>query len=231
MRIRCLQHVPFEGPAAIANWARSRTHALEFTRLYEGDSLPNSAEFDWLLVMGGPMGVHDAREHGWLAREKWLIRSAIEGGKIVVGVCLGAQLIADALGAKVYRGHHKEIGWFDVELTPDGERSLVFGGLPRRIRAFHWHADTYDMPDGAVRLAGNSAFAEQAFSFGGRVLGMQFHLESTEESVRRMVDEGAREIGPGPFVQRVEDILSEPAGGFRRMHRSMFHVLDRLAGF
>jgi GMP synthase (glutamine-hydrolysing) len=222
--------VSFEGPAAIADWVRSRNHTLEFTRFYEGAPLPSLTAFDWLLVMGGPMSVHDVREHRWLAQEKQLIRSAMESGKVVVGVCLGAQLIADTLGARVYRGNHREIGWYDVELTPDGAQSPLFRGLPASIRAFHWHADTYELPDGAVRLAGNRAFSEQAFSFGGRVLGMQFHLESTEDSVRRMVGEGVGDPGEGPFVQRVEEILSEPVRDFRRMHRSMRHIFDRLAG-
>jgi GMP synthase (glutamine-hydrolysing) len=229
MRIQCLQHVSFEGPAAIADWARSEHHVLRTARLYRGAPMPGLDGLDWLVIMGGPMSVHDVTTCPWLEGEKRLIRSAVERGKTVIGVCLGAQLIADALGARVFRGAHREIGWYDVELTPEAERSRVFGGLPRRIRVFHWHGDTFDLPGGAVRLAGSDSFPNQAFTYGERVLAMQFHLESTEEGVRRMVENCSHEIGDGPRVQSAGEILSASGEEFRRLHRALRHVLDRLA--
>jgi GMP synthase (glutamine-hydrolysing) len=153
MRIHYLQHVPFEGLGNIENWALSKGHQIADTQLYNNDPLPEPEEFDWLIVMGGPMNIYEEDRFPWLAREKVFIKDAIDSGKIVLGVCLGAQLIADALGAKIHKNQYPEIGWFDVRLTDAARKSRVFRRLPERFTAFHWHGDTFDLPPGATRIA------------------------------------------------------------------------------
>lgn len=127
MLINCLQHVPFEGPFSIADWAAAHGHSLRVTPLYDGVAPPEPADFDWLVIMGGPMGVGDEVYYPWLAAEKDLICRGIALGKTLVGVCLGAQLLAEALGARVYRHREQEIGWMPIVLTPDGQASPVSG--------------------------------------------------------------------------------------------------------
>jgi GMP synthase-like glutamine amidotransferase len=228
MRIHCLQHVPFEGPAGIADWAASRGHPIRSTSLHAGKALPDQSDFEWLVVMGGPMGIHDETEHPWLTAEKSFLRATIDAGKTVIGVCLGAQLIADALGARVVRNAHKEIGWFPVELTAEGRASSLFGFLPERFGAFHWHGDTFEPPDGAVTLARSAGCANQAFLHRDRVLGLQFHLESTPESVSEIVRNCADEIIAGPYVQTGDRMLAATDEDYARIHDALFGILDRL---
>jgi GMP synthase-like glutamine amidotransferase len=228
MRIQCLQHVPFEGPAGIADWAAARGHSLTSIRLFEGVGLPDPQDLDWLAVMGGPMSIHEEDAHPWLAAEKVFLREAIGAGKTIVGVCLGAQLIADALGARVFRNAHKEIGWFPIELTEEGRTSNAFGFLPGRFEVFHWHGDTFDLPSGGVHIAYSEGCRNQAFMHAGRVLGLQFHLESTPQSLRDIVANCADEIVPGRYIQSAERMLEATDEDFRRINQALFGILDRL---
>ncbi len=228
MRLHCLQHVPFEGPGAVAAWAAARGYPLAVTRLYAGDPLPQLDEFDRLVVMGGPMGVHDTAEFPWLPAEKALLARALEAGRSVVGVCLGAQLLADVLGARVYRAPQREIGWLPVTCTGAGAASGLFAGLGREFTPLHWHGDTFNLPAGAVQLARSAACAQQAFLYGEGALGLQFHLETTPEGVARLVEHCADELTPGPFVQDRAELLGASAGRFRELHAGLFQLLDRL---
>ncbi|MDO8671400.1 MAG: type 1 glutamine amidotransferase, partial [Dehalococcoidia bacterium] len=159
-----LQHALFEGPANIVAWAGARGHPVSATALCRGERLPETGDFDWLVIMGGPMNVYEEEEYPWLADEKRLIEKSIAEGKIVLGVCLGAQIIADVLGAPVYKNSDKEIGWHPVFLSQEGRESSVFRGFPDRFVAFHWHGDTFDLPAGCTRLAGSEACQNQAFA-------------------------------------------------------------------
>lgn len=230
MRLQCLTHVPFEGPAGIADWARAQGHQLHVTPLYAGTVPPAPETYDWLVVMGGPMGVGDEAAYPWLVAEKQAIRVAIDVGRTVIGICLGAQLIAQVLGARVYCNPHPEIGWMPIELTPEALESPLFGFLPPSLQVFHWHGDTFDLPRGAAHLARSGACAHQAFSYGDRVLGLQFHLESTPASVRDLVTHGADEIRPAPYVQDAERILMAGPGDYQTINGALFGILDRLAG-
>ena len=229
MRIHFLQHVPFEGPAGIGDWAARKGHSVTTTPLFENVDLPDQPDFDWLIVMGGPMGIHDEADYPWLVREKDFLREAIAGGKIVVGVCLGAQLIADALGARVYRNQQKEIGWFPIELTERGQASRLFVFLPHRFEVFHWHGDTFDLPEGAVHLARSEVCEQQAFLYDERVLGLQFHLESTPVSVADIVANCADEIVPTTYVQDAEHMLAATEGDYVRINQALFGILDQLS--
>jgi len=228
MRIHILQHVPFEGPARIAHWARERGHGLAVSHLYAGDPLPELAAFDRLVVMGGPMGVADEAEHSWLRPEKARIADAIAAGRSVVGICLGAQLIAEVLGARVRRNPHKEIGWFPVQLTEAGRGHSLCSGLAEEQTVFHWHGDTFELPAGAVHLARSNGCEHQAFVAEGRVLALQFHLESTPDSVDAICTNGAGEIVPGTYVQTAEQMRSAPAEHYAGINRTLEALLDRL---
>ena len=172
--------------------------------MFDGESLPGVDAYDWLIVMGGPMNIYDYEAHPWLEREKLAIEDAIGGGKVVVGVCLGAQLLADALGAKVTRNTFKEIGWYPVALTAQGQHHALTGGVPRRFTAFHWHGDTFDLPEGAIRLAESEACRQQMFVYDNRVLGLQCHLEMTEGGVADLIKHCRDEIVVDKYVQSAD---------------------------
>jgi len=229
MRIHVLQHVPFEGPAGIGDWATRKGHPITTTPLFEHGRLPDMEAFDWLVVMGGPMGVRDEADYPWMANEKALIGTAIAAGKTMIGVCLGAQLIAEALGTRVYRNAHREIGWFPIELTDQGRTSDLFAFLPQRLQVFHWHGDTFDLPAGAVHLAYSEGCEHQAFLYADRVLGLQFHLESTPASVADLGANCVDEIVPGTYVQDAERMRTATGEDYARINQALFGILDRLA--
>jgi len=208
MRVHYLQHVPFEDAANIGVWAESRNHIVTRTRLYENEPLPEIDDVGLLAIMGGPMNVYQYRNHPWLKREKAFIERAVARGVPILGVCLGAQLLADVLGAKVAQNPHIEIGWFPVRLTAEARDSDLFHGLPTEFNAFHWHGDTFDIPPGAGRLAQSDACLNQAFEYARRAVGLQFHLEYTADSVRSMLAHCADELIEAPFIQSRDQILA-----------------------
>jgi len=226
MRVQVLQHVPFEGIGSIQNWMDQRGAHLSTARLFEGALLPAPGDFDWLIVMGGPMSVNDEAVHPWLHSEKRLIAQAIEERKTVLGICLGAQLIASALDARVFPNGSKEIGWFPVRRTA-GTDSALARLFPRSAEVFHWHGETFDLPRGALRFLESDACANQAFAIGERVIGLQFHLETTRESALALIENSRAEIIPGPTIQTEEGMLEKPQR-FAAINRLMDSVLDYL---
>ena len=184
MRIHCLQHVPFEGPAAIADWAAKRGHSLVISRLYAGEALPSLDVFDWLLIMGGPMNIYQELQHPWLAAEKACIDQALAADKTLLGICLGAQLIVRALGARVYPGHQKEIGWSPIQLDEAGSRSALRHFVGDGVCVLHWHGETFDLPEDAEHLASSELYPNQAFSYG-KSLALQFHPEVTARGLEQ----------------------------------------------
>ncbi|MFZ5572139.1 MAG: type 1 glutamine amidotransferase [Thermodesulfobacteriota bacterium] len=206
MKIHYLQHVPFEGVARIAHWAAANDCPLAGTALYRNEPLPDLSAFDCLVVMGGPMGVADEEVYSWLKPEKRFIERVIAEGKKVVGICLGAQLIAEVMGARVSRNKTKEIGWYPVTLTETGRQSAMGDILPATFQAFHWHGDTFEIPRGAIHLARSRACDHQGFLYQEQVLGLQFHLESTPESIEQLLENCNEEIAPAPYIQDAETI-------------------------
>jgi GMP synthase-like glutamine amidotransferase len=206
MMIHYFQHVPFEGPAFIGQWAQDAGVALKKIALYADDPIPSVNACEAVVVMGGPMGANDELMYPWLKREKRFIEDAIEAQKTVIGICLGAQLIASVLGARVYANDQKEIGWFPIRKTPQADGTSLGRGLPERFSAFHWHGDTFDIPAGAVALAESDACRNQAFVFQNRVLGLQFHLEATPSSINALIENCCHELVAAPFVQSTEQI-------------------------
>jgi len=209
MRIHSLEHEPFEGLANIGVWAEDRGHTITRTRLFNNEKLPQMSDFDWLVIMGGSMNIYEEDKYPWLSAEKKFIKDAIEHKKVVLGVCLGSQLIADVLGGRVTRNRYSEIGWFPVMLTEEAKTSSIFSTLPEKFTAFHWHGDTFNIPPGALRMAESEGCANQAFEYSGRVIGLQFHLEYSKESIDLMVQNCGAEIVEGKYIQKIEEIMSQ----------------------
>jgi GMP synthase (glutamine-hydrolysing) len=226
MKIHYLQHGATEGPGLIADWAIPRGNKIAGTHFYRGELLPASADFDWLVVMGGPMNVYEYRAHPWLRDEKRLIAQSIEQGKTVIGVCLGAQLIADVLGAKVYQNPEIEIGWFPVRFLDTRKSVRCFDQFPSEITALHWHGDTFDLPNGAIHLAESDACKHQAFAWGEKVVGLQFHIEVAGKDLVEFIGETLPPTAP--HIQRREEILAgaEKSQPIKIVLETM---LDRLA--
>jgi GMP synthase-like glutamine amidotransferase len=196
-----LQHVAFEGPGALAPAIRDTGCGLELVRIDQGDAVPEPAATDamaGLVVMGGPMSVRD--DLAWLEPERALLRAAVEAGRPVLGVCLGAQQLAAALGAEVTTGPAPELGVGEVHLTTAALADPVFGSAPTPLPCVHWHGDTFALPDGAVRLAGNEAYENQAFRFGERAYGLQFHVEVTGS----LVAHWGPHLPPGMYVRTAD---------------------------
>ena len=227
MNVHVLQHAAFEGVGSMSRWFASRNADVRYTRFYESAKLPDPGRVDLVIAMGGPMSVDDEQAHPWLAPEKEFIRETIRLGQPVVGICLGAQLIASALGSRVYPGRHTEIGWFPVEaVAADGDVFQLPGGLT----AFHWHGETFDLPDGAVRLAKSEACDNQAFQIGRNVVGLQFHLETTPRSAAQLLQHCGHELVPGEFVQTeqvIRDTSETACAGINRVMEELLSYIVR----
>ncbi len=233
MRAHYLQHVPFEGLGSIEPWLRARGFSVTATRFFEDPALPDPRGIDLLVVMGGPMSVNDDASLPWLVDEKRFVRAAIDANIPVLGICLGAQLIASAMGARVQPGREKEIGWFPVQavhaahapgLARPDDVAEVFR-FPPTVEVFHWHGETFDLPTHAVRLARSEACEHQAFQLGRSVIGLQFHLETTPVSAREIVAHCRDELRPGPTVQDEATLLAADAERYRRINALMSEVL------
>lgn len=224
MRIHSLQHVPFEDIGSMALDFQTRAYHLSTTHWYRGDEAPELSSFDALIVMGGPMGIYDEAEYPWLTDEKMLIKNAIAAGKIVLGICLGAQLIADVLGGKVTRNPHKEIGWFPLQIIPQAAAHPVAKILAKYPEVFHWHGDTFAIPDGAVWLARSEGCAHQAYSYQDRVFGFQFHLETTPASAQALITHCAEDIDGSRYTQSAESIVKN-SEKFAQINRAMSEVI------
>ena len=228
LKIHYFQHVAFEGLGSIEEWISLSGHSLTSTRFYESSRLPGISDFDWLIVMGGPMNVNDEKQYPWLADEKKFIRHAIDEGKTVLGICLGSQLVSAALGAKVYQNNEKEIGWFDIEFTCFAKSDKLFFDMGSRIKVFHWHGDTFDLPEKAVHLAFSAGCKNQAYVYKDKVLALQFHLEPTPGSLQQMIDFGRKELKSGKYVQTEQELL-EYDQLIESNREILFTLLNRLA--
>ncbi|MEI8340999.1 MAG: type 1 glutamine amidotransferase [Verrucomicrobiota bacterium] len=226
MRIHYLQHMGCEGTGKIAGWISEHGHAVSSTHLYRGEKLPDNDAFDFLVIMGGPMNIYEYRNHPWLPEEKQFIRRAIDSGKLVLGVCLGAQLIADVLGAKIYQNAKMEIGWYPVRFNDAKKTVRGFEDFPDELTVLHWHGDTFDLPEGALRLAESDACRNQAFAFGQRVIGLQFHIEMDEPDVAAFLDDILPEPVPGQ-IQSAEQIR-EGNKYLPEIHAALYRMLDAL---
>ncbi|MCL6459581.1 MAG: type 1 glutamine amidotransferase [Gorillibacterium sp.] len=236
MNIHAIYHVEFEGLGEIEPWVKERGYVLTETKPFLGEALPVMDSFDWLIVMGGPMNIYEEAEYPWLIAEKQLIRDAVKQNKKVLGICLGAQLLADALDAKVFSNPVKEIGWYPIGLTREAKEWLATASLGMELSeplttlclctdpsessttaslgtesselltVFHWHGDTFDLPLEAIPLAGSEGCRNQAFIYGTKAVGLQFHLEMVAPDIERLIKHGSDELVVGPYIQTAEEI-------------------------
>jgi GMP synthase-like glutamine amidotransferase len=224
MNIHYLQHVGFEDLAMIEQWLLQREHQISCSRLYMEEPLPDYESFDMLIVMGGPMGVKDEKDYPWLLEEKFFIEEAIKKEKKIVGICLGAQLLAEVMGARIFRNAHPEIGWFPVKLTPEADKSPLFKGLPEEFTPYHWHGDTFEIPEGAVRTSSSEGCKNQSFAYGSHILGLQFHMEMAEFSINNLIVNCYDEIRDGRYIQEAAE-MSQRAAGYIEDN---LKIMDRL---
>ena len=212
MRVLVLQHIACEPPGVYEDVLRAHGAEIRRVELDEGEPLPERDGIDAIVCMGGPMSATDDRTLPWLTQEKAFIRAAVRDDLPFWGVCLGVQLLAASLGARVYPGRAPEVGLLPVELTEEGRADPVFADLPRELVTLQWHGDTFDLPAGAVRLAGSPAYPNQAFRYGDVAYGVQFHVEVSPEFAREWgeVPEYAaaldRVLGPGALDDLVASL-------------------------
>lgn len=224
MRIHFLQNASFERPGYLENLIRGNGYYSTCTPLFRSTETPDIHSFDLLIILGGPMNVYQEKEFPYLIEEKKFIEKSINAGKKVLGICLGAQLIATVLGARVTTNLVKEIGWFPVRLSDDYKRHRLLKNIPAEFVPMHWHGDTFQIPSGAKRIASNEACQNQGFIYDERVMGLQFHLETSSESLEEMVKNCHGELIDGKFIQKEADLIS----GARQFMSSANRIMEQL---
>ena len=225
MRIHCIRHEPFEGLSSIASWVSENSHTLSYTHVYLHQRFPEELTFDLLIIMGGTASVYEPHKHHWLLSEKKFIQKAIAANKKVLGICLGAQIIADLLGGKVFPAEVKEIGWFPVYFNKADLPDYPF--LPERLQVFHWHGDTFDLPPGALRFGSSDLTKNQGFLVGRNILALQFHLELIHTDIKKLIKAcGAQLTETGKYIQSADEMLNR-AADFDLCNMLMFKVLNQ----
>jgi len=211
MRLHLLEHDPIDlSDTNMTTWAQKKGHQLTHTYVCNHEKLPAIEDFDWLMVMGGSPHAWEEDANPWLSKEKELIANTLDSGKVIFGICFGSQLLAEALGGKIFPNDKKEIGWYEVTLTPEGQNSFMFKKVPKRFMTFHWHSDHFSLPPGCTRLAYSEPTANQAFICKGYpIAGLQFHPEYTREMVRQFAIEEGHEWEKDHFVAGKEAVLAE----------------------
>ena len=228
MHIHCLQHVAFENPGTVAEWALINHHSISYTYFFENDfSFPVIKNIDALLIMGGYMNADEEDKFPWLRQEKAFIKTAIQQGKKVIGICLGSQLVAAALGSKVYASSEKEIGFLPGEVYKEALAHPFFDHFNNPYTVFHWHGDTFDLPQNALLVASSGVCKHQAYLIGNQVLGLQFHLEMNETVMEDMLLHDGQELEEkGTYIQSKETIKN----GYVHLEQNkkdMFLLLDK----
>lgn len=224
MRLHHLTHVPFEGLAQIEDWAQSRKLQISQTKMYELEPLPNHSDYEFLVIMGGSMSVYEEDKYKWLIEEKRFVKEAIEQGKKILGICLGSQILAEVLGAKVYKNKEKEIGFWNL-YRDSASKYEFFNSFPEELKTFHWHGDTYDIPENAERLFYSDATKNQGFIYQNNVIGLQFHIDLGRDHLLNMLNHCRDDITTGEFVQS-EDIIKSKLDLNTNLHKILYSFLD-----
>ncbi len=225
MHIHILQHADFEKPALIEKWAIQKGHKVSFTKLYEAFAIPFPTEFDLLIIMGAPINVYDDEMYPWLSDEKDFIYRSIQQGKKVLGICFGSQLIADALGSKVYANAHKEVGWFPLKKEDPGSHALL-DLFPDKPMAFHWHGDTFDIPENCNHLFSSELTLNQGFVYQDRVFALQFHWEMDKDSMQEVLPHMEEPLEGEPHMQTKAELMN--TAGFQSNADFIVRLMDYL---
>lgn len=223
MNIHYIMHASFEKIGIIEEWAKEQNHKLSGTHIYAGEKLPSPDTFDFLIIMGGPQSPLEIEQYPYLQDEINLITQAIQQNKFVLGFCLGAQLIAESLGAKTQRSPEKEVGMYPIELTSAGEEDPIFKHFPKQFDVMHWHNDMPGIAKEAVLLAKSAGCPQQAFRYRKRTYGLQFHMEITKACAKEMISHCANDLVPKQYVQTTDVILKSD---FDLLNKRMKKVLD-----
>jgi len=226
MRIHAIIHAPFEKLGIIESWILKRSYILSTTHTYNGEPLPDTSSFDFLIIMGGPQSPLKLDQYPYLRNEIELAKQTIKSNKSLLGICLGAQIIGEALGAKTQTSPNKEIGSYPIEVTKEGFKDPLFQLFPEKFDVMHWHNDMPGIPDGSILLAKSEGCPHQAFCYGDRTYGLQFHLEMSAELVKGMVDHCPDDLLHGKYVRSRDELLSTD---YQSINNRMLVVLDYLA--
>jgi GMP synthase-like glutamine amidotransferase len=226
-KIHILQHVPFETPGFFS-MLPAEEFSISVSNVYKGDTLPEFKSYDILVILGGPMNVDEHDLYPWLESEKEYIRRAIDAHGKILGICLGAQLIASALGARVTKNNHKEIGWFPIRKTESGCNSKLLKNIPDSCLALHWHGDTFDIPYNARHEVSSDACNNQLFTYNNRVIGMQFHFEATEESIDALIDNCGSELVTELYIQDADTIQKYAKEYCENSHKYLSAIIRNL---
>jgi len=210
MRIQLIEHDPEDfSRTNISLWVAEKGYPVNQTFVCNNEELPPMDSFDWLMVMGGSQHAWDERANTWLQAEKAFVREALDEGKLILGICFGAQILAEALGGQIFPNGHKEIGWHEVLLNREGRESFLFQNIPPSFVSFHWHSDHFSLPASCTRLASNKASENQAFVCSGRPLvGLQFHPEYTRDMVRYNAGKHSQDWVPDAYVSDGIEVLA-----------------------
>jgi GMP synthase-like glutamine amidotransferase len=210
MRLHLFEHEPFDiRQNNIITWAENKGYEINRTDVFKGDQLPSQNDYDWLIVLGGFQHAWQEQQYPWLAQEKQFILEALLAKKVILGICFGAQLLAEALGGRVFQNGKDEIGWRSVRLSPEGKRSFLFKNLPETFLTFHWHSDHFSLPPGCSGLAYSEPTPYQAYTHKAhRIAGLQFHPEYTIEMVRSFARDYGHEWKKDKYVAGKEAVLS-----------------------
>lgn len=207
LNIHYYQHVNHEGPGVIQNWCYDNGHNMTRTNFRVNDDIPNPDLYDVLIIMGAHFSVHDTDKYPWLIKEKRSIDRALNDGKKVLGICLGAQLIAEVLGAEVKKSEFKELGWHKIKFSKEGMNSKLFNHYPQIHDMFHWHGETFNLPDNCMLVAESEACQNQIFQYGELAVGFQCHPELSEYHIGRMLEKSSDCLTDGKYVNSKEEIL------------------------
>ncbi len=225
-KIYILQHVAFEGPGFIEDWLKKHHKSYEIVHMYAGDAIPkgNSANIAGLIIMGGPMNIYEDELYPWMNAEKELIRHCIDHNIPTLGICLGSQFIADALGSDVYHHKYKEIGWFKVQQIFDG----TFESELDEYKVFHWHGETFDAPKKSIHLFESKGCEQQAFQYGEHVIALQFHLELGKDHIKELEEHLRPDLKKAPYIQKWDEITEISKEHIQENKKLLFNILKHL---
>jgi GMP synthase (glutamine-hydrolysing) len=232
VKLHFILHESFESPAAIENWAKTRGHETAHTRLYNGDLFPSVCDFDFLIIMGGPQSPTTTIEecpHFDSQGEILFIKKAINENKILLGVCLGAQLIGEALGAKFEHSPNREIGVFPITLTEDGKKDYIIGAFPEVFDVGHWHGDMPGLTAESKILATSAGCPRQIVYYTPKIYGFQCHFEFTPEAIEEMIKNNSQELEDYknlPYIETTEQLKSH---SYKDMNSLLFEFLDKIS--
>lgn len=226
MNILCIMHADFETPGVIQDWAEKSGHHFEICKPYAGENCLTTGDFDFLIIMGGPQGGADCHVVPYLSDEITLIKQAINNDKIVLGFCLGAQLIGEALGAKTEKSPEKEVGVYPISLTQASKNNPILKSFPQDFLSIHWHNDMPGLTENSQVLAYSAGCPRQIVKYSDKIYGFQCHLEITKKGIERMIAECPQDLATSRFTQTEQELLIQDYGA---INNSMFDVLDRIS--